>query len=165
MQIVRPLRHKLSAIRAAAESLRLWVLGALAWATAWFGDRETRIEVRGCLRDARRRARELFFLAVTAQMAFHAPEGRRRTLRPFGAPAGCRYRARRFDALKLTTRGLRLKTLADIRRALDHFDATVARLLARMPKRIRHGGFVLLSARDALRVFGQGAGADAPDTS
>ena len=165
MQIVRPLRHKISAIRAAAESLRLWVMAALAWFAAWGGDREARLETRADLRDARRRAREIFCLAVAAQMTFHAPQGRRIGGRPFGAAPGFRYRGRRFNAIRLMTRGLKLKTLADIRRALDRFDATVARLFARVPKRTRSGGLVLLRAHDALMRVALDVNADAPDTS
>lgn len=165
MQIDRPLRHKLERIRAAAESLRLWVLAMLAWLATWCGDRTARIETRADLRDARRRAREIFFLAVAAHMAFHRPEGRCTTRRPFGAAPGTRYRSHRFNAIRLTTRGLKLNSFADIRRALDRFDATVARLLARLPKRVRAGGLVLRRAQDALLRFGLDAQADAPDTS
>lgn len=170
MHIANPLRSKLSLFRAAAENLRLWVLTLLAWVVERFGDRDGRLVLQAEIREARRHTRELLLLAACAQMAFHVPPppGARglRTTRPFGARAGLRYRRRRFNALKLATRGVRLRTLADLRRVLERFDAVVARVIARMPKRITGGALVLVGVVGAcVRDCATDSVIDAYDTS
>jgi hypothetical protein len=170
MQIHRPLRTHTEKYRKAAQDLRLWVLEVLAW---WleivgtvFDVRDARLLLQGCIRDARRDVRELIFLAMVARMDVQRPVSR--TLRPPSASRGFRYALRRFRPARLFTRGIALRTLADIRAALEDFDGVVERALERLPKR-RVAGALVIAWSDPAHVLREQGHADevvrAPDTS
>jgi hypothetical protein len=132
MQTVSPLRRRLPEFRKAAHDLKVWVLELCAWVVAFVGGRDARLWVQRQTLIARHRTRELIFLAMVAQLSF-----RSQAPRPGGrAPTGCdvRIREKYFRPVALYTRGIRLRTLGDIRRALAHFDAVVRRALKRLPK-------------------------------
>jgi hypothetical protein len=168
MQIHRPLRTHIAKYHKAAHDLRLWVLDVLAW---WLGVvgtvfdvRAARIALQGAVRDARREARDLIFLAMIARMDVRRPP--RCGSRPPSARVGFRYRARRFRAARFFTRGIALRTLADIRAALDDFEGVVTRALKRLPRTRVAGGLVITRGVDDL-VEREDAGEAglAPDTS
>ena len=172
MQIHRPLRTHIEKYRKAAQDLRLWVLEVLAW---WleivgtvFDVRDARLLLQGCIRDARRDTRDLIFLAMIARMDVRRPASH--TSRPPSVRRGFRYTLRRFRPARIFTRGIALRTLADIRAALDDFDDVVERALKRLPKRRVAGALVIAwSADDLVRVTPSTLRADevvcAPDTS
>ncbi|KAF0186576.1 MAG: hypothetical protein FD160_230 [Caulobacteraceae bacterium] len=172
MQIHRPLRIHIAKYRKAAQDLRLWVLEVLAW---WleivgtvFDVRHARLLLQGCIRDARRDARDLIFLAMIARMDVRRPVSR--TSRPPSVRRGFRYRLRRFRPARIFTRGIALRTLADIRAVLDDFDGVVERALRRLPKtRIAGAVVIAWSAGDLAHLTPSiedvGGGAHAPDTS
>lgn len=146
------------------QSLRLWTLELVALWVELFGGREGRIDLRRQLRDLRRQTRMVFFVAAVSRLRILVD--RPGTLRPRSAPPGTRYQRRRTRLIRMVTRKLRLKSLADIRAALDDFDALVARAFACMPKRLLFGVIVMgvdgvVSA--PLRIVS--AHADAHDTS
>jgi hypothetical protein len=143
MHLQSPLRSQIPIFRKAAQELRLWVLAVLAWWAAAFGGRGARIELRRALRTARAEARDLVFLAAMARIAVRRPAPQ--TMRPPSAARGFRYRFRRFRPVRIVTRAVVLDTLADIRAALDAFDATVTRALARLPRRWIAGAVVAVA--------------------
>ncbi|KAF0181721.1 MAG: hypothetical protein FD160_1561 [Caulobacteraceae bacterium] len=168
MQIFTPVTR--TDLQAHAQSLRLWLLEIAVWLLEAIGFREGRIALNGMRMEARRELRRLIFLMMCARMRFRKAERRRRWVRPPSTPRGFRYAQRRLDMVRLYTRGIALKTFAEMRRALDDLDAVVTRAIARVPKSISTGRLVItrsggapadvtLSAPYADEV------AHAPDTS
>ncbi|KAF0175388.1 MAG: hypothetical protein FD160_3141, partial [Caulobacteraceae bacterium] len=137
MQITRPLRSSIEKIRTHVRSLRLWVLEVFAWWVLGFGTREERLGLRRDIADARREVRELVFLSMVSRMTFQRRA--RRWMRPPSAHTGFRYAQRRLNLIRLYTRGIKLKTLRDIRDALNDFERIVQRAIARVPKSISTG--------------------------
>ncbi|TPW08591.1 MAG: hypothetical protein FD124_333 [Alphaproteobacteria bacterium] len=110
-----------------------------------------RLLLQGCIRDARRDARDLIFLAMIARMDVRRPVSR--TSRPPSVRRGFRYRLRRFRPARIFTRGIALRTLADIRAVLDDFDGVVERALRRLPKtRIAGAVVIAWSAGDLAHL-------------
>ncbi len=159
MQIHRPLQHQIARITAAARALRLWVVELLAWWVMTFGDRTARIALQHDIIDARRETRELVFMAMIARMRFQKRKAQ--WMRPPSARAGFRYRFRSLRVLHIYTRGLRLKTLKDIRAVLDDFERIVKRAVARVPKHVSTGG--LVAAAPPARTFAGAAVTHAPE--
>ncbi|MBT9446862.1 MAG: hypothetical protein IV086_14270 [Hyphomonadaceae bacterium] len=147
MQIHRPLRNHIAKYRKAGQDLRLWVLEVLAWwleiVGSVFDVRDARLLLQGCIRDARRDARDLIFLAMVARMDVRRPASR--ASRPPSVRRGFRYALRRFRPARIFTRGIALKSLADIRAALDDFDGVVERALRRLPKTWIAGALVAVA--------------------
>lgn len=166
MRIHRPLKHLAEKIATAVQSLRLLAVQLLAWWAEATGDRGARLHLQRELRLLRRHTRLVLCLGVAARMRF--PERARETPRPFGSPGRYRYRHYRVRLARVLTRGLRLRTLDDMRAALDAYDATVARLLARVPKAFVGAGLVMrrlgvIADASICQLFD--CAADAPDTS
>jgi hypothetical protein len=71
--------------------------------------------------------------------------------------------------LRLFTRGIALKTIADMKRVIADLDRVVTRALQRLPKRSRAGRLILRSVGDPAHVTPPTSYADevvrAPDTS
>ena len=140
MQNTNRLRHRIPTIRRYAQELQLWVLGLLTWVASW-GEGilkpETLRQLRGYLREdmatARYDIRRVLFTFIVAHQ-FIGKRGKRYTSRPFATPVGFRYVARDIDILRIYLRGIPLKTLDDMRHALDNLDAVVAKALKRLPK-------------------------------
>ncbi|KAF0170182.1 MAG: hypothetical protein FD160_3888, partial [Caulobacteraceae bacterium] len=137
MQIHKPLRSSIEKFKTHVRSLRIWVLEVFAWWVLGFGTREERIGLRRDIRDARREVRELIFLSMVSRMTFR--KRARKWMRPPSARSGFRYAQRRLNLIRLYTRGIRLKTLRDIRDALNDFERIVQRAIARVPKSISTG--------------------------
>jgi hypothetical protein len=137
MQIHRPLQHHIEKLTTAARRLRLWVVELLAWWVMTFGDRAARIWLQRNIIEARRQTRDLVFMAMVARMTFQ--KRKRRSERPPSVSAGFRYAFRTLRAQRIYTRGLQLRTLRDIRRALDNFERIVERAIARVPKHVATG--------------------------
>lgn len=147
------------------QSLQLWALELVALWVELVGGRNGRIDLRRRLRRLRRDTRIALMIAVVARMRMR--KGPIVTTRPRSCRRGARYQLRRTRWLRMITRGIRLDTLADIRAALDDFEAHVAHAFARLPKRLLAGALVSLNidcvVRAPLRVVS--ANADAHDTS
>jgi hypothetical protein len=165
MQITKPLRSSIEKLRAHVRSLRVWVLELFAWWVLSFGNREERIGLRSDIRDARRQVRELIFMTMVSRMTF--PKWARRWMRPPSARFGFRYAQRRINLVRLYTRGVRLKSIRDIRDALHDFESIVRRAIGRVPKVICTGA--LRSVGDPAHATLSTGDADevvrAPDTS
>ena len=168
MQIFTPVTR--SDLQAHAQSLRLWLLEIAVWLVEAIGFREGRIALNRHRLEARRELRELIFLMMCQRMRFRKTERRRRWIRPPSIPAGFRYAHRRIDMVRLYTRGIALKTFAEMRRTLDDLDAAVTRAIARVPKSISTGRLIVTRSGGAPAAVlsskaDVGEGADAPDTS
>jgi hypothetical protein len=164
MQIHLPLRKSIQKFKAHVRSLRLWVLELYAWWVASFGSQEDRIGLRRDIRDARREVRELLFLTMVSRMSFQRRA--RRWMRPPSARSGFRYAHRRLNLIRLYTRGVRLKTLRDIRDVLNDFDRIVTRAIARVPKGVCTGRLRIVAAAMCVRRFaGPTPAAEGADTS
>jgi hypothetical protein len=143
MQIHRPLQHQIAKLTTAARALRLWVLQLLAWWVMTFGDRNARIALQNEVIEARRQTRDLVFMAMVARMTFQKRNAR--WMRPPTARAGFRYTQRTLRVQKIYTRGLRLRTLKDIRGVLNNFERIVERAIAKLPKHVVTGGLVAVA--------------------
>jgi hypothetical protein len=58
---------------------------------------------------------------------------------------GFRYRFRALRVERIYTRGLKLKSLKDIRAVLDNFERVVTRAIARVPKHVATGGLIAVA--------------------
>ena len=146
MQIAYPFRRHAAEVAAFIRSLRLWVLALLAHVLGE-GDRATRLWLRAELRAARSEVRTAVLCRTALLLwlpAGRAPPWRR----PVNTRRGFRYAVRRTRMIRLVTRGLRLKTFADLRRALDDLDRLALRgvMLIRTKPRPR-GGWRIVRAR------------------
>ncbi|KAF0186584.1 MAG: hypothetical protein IV086_09490 [Hyphomonadaceae bacterium] len=148
MQIHRPLQHRIAKLTATARTLRLWVVELIAWWVMTFGDRAARIALQGDVIAARRETRDLVFMAMVARMRFQKRKAQ--WMRPPSARAGFRYRFRSWRVQRIYTRGLKLRTLKDIRRVLDDFERVVTRAIARVPKHVATGGLVAVAPPAAI---------------
>ncbi len=164
MHIHRPLQHHIAKLTAAARALRLWVVELIAWWVLTFGDRASRIALQHDIIAARRETRELVFMAMVARMRFQ--KRKRAWMRPPSARAGFRYRFRALRAQRIYTRGLRLKSLKDIRRVLGDFDRIVLRAIARVPKQVATGGLVTVAPpADGFSLVAPALATESADTS
>ncbi|KAF0180099.1 MAG: hypothetical protein FD124_992 [Alphaproteobacteria bacterium] len=159
MQIHRPLQHHIAKLTTAARRLRLWVVELLAWWVMTSGDRNARIALQHDIIEARRQTRDLVFMAMVARMTFQ--KRTMRWMRPPSARAGFRYAARTLRVQRIYTRGLRLRTLKDIRAVLDDFERIVERAIARVPRQVITGALVAV-APPAL-IFSSATIAHAPN--
>ncbi len=143
MQITKPLRNGIETFKTHVRSLRLWVLELYAWWVLSFGDRAERIGLRGDIREARREVRELLFLTMVSRMTFQRRA--RKWMRPPSARNGFIYVQRRLNLIRLYTRGIKLRTLRDIRDVLNNFDHIVERAVARVPKGVCTGRLAIVA--------------------
>lgn len=159
-----PVRNHIADIRTWIESLRLWILGAIACVAERTGSRELRLWVQQETRAARRWAKGLLFLMAFARIEI--PQHRKGGGKPMRAPTGFRYQRRRNNALRHFLRGVKLRTLGEIKAALDDIDALAARVARRVRWRARWAGFVLCFAPRVRVAPGVSAFCvDAADTS
>ncbi|MBL8559319.1 MAG: hypothetical protein JNM47_11400 [Hyphomonadaceae bacterium] len=132
----------------ALAALRLWVLQILAWVAEYAPlPRDARLWMQCQLRRVRSDIRLLIAAAVISRM--RKVKRRRVQMHRRRLPRGYRWAARRSPAIGCITRGIRLRTLADMRRVLDDFDAVVDRALANLPRLRRSGVLVLTHAQKA----------------
>ena len=172
MQIFTPLRSSIEKFSAHVRSLRLWVLEVYAWWVLGFGTREERIGLRRDIADARREVRELVFLSMVSRMTFQRRA--RKWMRPPSARTGFRYAQRRLNLIRLYTRGLKLRSLRDIRDVLNDFERVVQRAIARVPKGVCTGRLIITRSVGApadvhpstpYADAKENGGVGAPDTS
>ena len=164
MQIFTPVTR--TDLQAHAQSLRLWLLEIAVWLVEAIGFREGRKALNKHRLEARRELRELIFLMMCQRMRFRKTERRKRWLRPPSTPAGFRYAHRRLDMMRLYTRGVALRTFAQMRKALDDLERIVARAIARVPKGVSTGRLVLIATRMLASGFtGPAPAAEGADTS
>ncbi len=164
MQIARPLRHRRAAYAAAARELHLWLLQVMAWLMARVpAPRFLRLDFQADIRKARREIRMLIFLSMCSRMTFRV-DRETCTVRPHGMLG---YRRRRLRLLRAYTRGVRLRTVRDMRNALRDFDRTVIRAIARLPKKGGVPGAIVtvLAVMIALCTAARAPAAEAADTS
>lgn len=145
MQITKPLRNNIEKIKAHVRSLRVWVLELFAWWVLSFGQRSDRITLRRDIRDARREVRDLLFMTMVSRMTFQ--KRTRKWMRPPSARSGFRYAHRRLDLIALYTRGIKLRSLRDIRDVLNDFEHVVERAIARVPTGVCTGRLVICASR------------------
>ena len=164
MQIFTPVTR--SDLQAQAQSLKLWLMEIAVWLVEAIGFREGRIALNKHRLEARRELRQLIFLMMCQRMRFRKTELRKRWLRPPSIPAGFRYAHKRIDMVRLYTRGIALKTFAEMRRALDDLDGIVARAIARVPKGVSTGRLAISAAPMPVSGFtGPAPAAEGADTS
>jgi hypothetical protein len=168
MQIFTPVTR--TDLKACAQSLRLWLMEIAVWMVEAIGFREGRKALLEMRVEARRELRELIFLMMCARMRFRRTDRRRRWMRPPSTPAGFRYVQRRIDMVRLYTRGIALKTFAQMRRALEDLDGIAERAIARVPKFVSNGRLVVTRSSGGLAAVHVSTlyadvGAHAPDTS
>jgi hypothetical protein len=136
------------------------------WLLEAIGFRAGRVALNDMRMEARRELRQLIFLMMCARMRFRKTERRRGWMRPPSVPYGFRYAHRRIDMVRLYTRGIALKTFAQMRRALDDLDGIVARAIARVPKGVSTGRLVLIAAPTPVSGFtGPAPATEGADTS
>ena len=164
MQIFTPVTR--TDLKACAQSLRLWLMEVAVWLAEAIGFREGRIALNRHRIAARRELRELIFLMMCQRMRFRKADRRGRWMRPPSTPRGFRYARRRIDMVRLYTRGIALKTFAEMRRALDDLDAIVTRAIARVPKRVCTGRLVICTPPAVVDSFtARTPAAEGDDTS
>ncbi len=164
MQIFSPVTR--TDLQAHVQSLRLWLLEIAVWLAEAIGFREGRIALNGMRVEARRELRQLIFLMMCARMRFRRADTRRRWMRPPSTPRGLRYAHRRLDMVRLYTRGIALKSFAEMRRVLDDLDAVVTRAMTRVPKGVSTGRLMLIAAPTPVLNFSSPAPAtEGADTS
>ena len=164
MQVVRPLRHRRDAYAAAARELHLWLLQVVAWLMQHIRlPRAWRLEFQADIRTARRDIRRLIFLSMCSRLTF--PVGRANsTRRPHGVLGYQRRHARIVHAF---TRGIPLRTVAQMRDALAKFDTVVKCAIARLPKNGAVPGAVVTvtAVVIAMSTSALAPAAEAADTS
>jgi hypothetical protein len=169
MHVLNPLKQHSERIDAFARSLRLWVLELAVLLVALMKCRGAKIQLQHLLIEARQDMRVLIALKMVQRMRIHP--GRRSATRHVycAAPPGFRLQPGRGRRLRLFTRGIALKTIADMKRVIADLDRVVTRALQRLPKRSRASRLVLRSVGDLVRVCLREDDADevvrAPDTS
>jgi hypothetical protein len=149
MQVVRPLRHRREAYAAAARDLHLWLLQVVAWLMQHVRlPRAWRLEFQSDIRTARRDIRRLIFLAMCSRLTFRMDRSHV-AHHPLGILGYQRRRARIVHAF---TRGIPLRTVAEMRDALAKFDTVVKCAIARLPKNGAAPGAVVAVIAVAIAI-------------
>jgi hypothetical protein len=164
MQVVRPLRHRREAYAAAARDLHLWLLQVVAWLMTHVRlPRAWRLEFQNDIRTARRDIRRLIFLSMCSRLTFPVG-GSSLTRHPNGVLG---YKRRHARIVHAFTRGIPLRTVAQMRDALAKFDKLVKCAIARLPKNGAVSGAVVtvIAVAIALRTSALAPAAEAADTS
>ena len=164
MQIFTPVTR--TDLKAHAQSLRLWLLEIAVWLVEAIGFREGRIALNRHRLEARRELRELIFLLMCQRMRFRKTDRRKRWTRPPSTPHGFRYAHKRLDMVRLYTRGIALKSFAQMRRTLDDLDAIVTRAIARVPRGVSTGRLAIIATPTPVSGFtGPAPATEGADTS
>ena len=164
MQIIRP-RDFSREIADALANLRLWFLSVVEWIAEFAPlPRDARLWLQRQLIYTRRELRVMFAAAIVSRMRIVERPYRRSHRRKM--PRGFRWAHRCAPAVRFFTRGIRLRTLKDMRRAIDDFDAIVTRAFKRLPRDLRGGVLVMTFAPVLQRAsFNLAPAAEAADTS
>jgi|GEM_PF-5373410 len=118
--------------------LRLWVLMLVAWMARYMPSRWMRLWLQQSIRDARKDVKLLIFAKVLMRLRHRAVDHRHQVAQPaaISAPPGFRLRRRRTKTLNLVTRGIRLRTLGEVRKVIETIDRVVTHALRRLPMTI-----------------------------
>jgi hypothetical protein len=169
MHFINPLQQHSERIEAFARSLRLWVLELAVLLVTMMKSRAAKTQLQHLVIEARQDMRVLIALRMVQRMRIHP--GRRSATRHVycAAPPGFRLQTHRGRRLRLFTRGIALKTIADMKRVIADLDGVVTRALRRLPRRSRAARILLRSVGDPAHVTPSTSHADeavrAPDTS
>ncbi|MDZ4777522.1 MAG: hypothetical protein SGJ23_12120 [Alphaproteobacteria bacterium] len=164
MQIARPLRHRRAAYAAAARDLHLWLLQVVAWLMTHVRlPRAWRLEFQNDISTARRDTRRLIFLSMCSRLTFRVDRPHF-TRRPNGVLGFQRRHARIVHAF---TRGIPLRTVAEMRDALAKFDKVVKCAIARLPKNGATPGAIVgvIAVVIVMSTTARAPAAEAADTS
>ncbi|MDZ4775810.1 MAG: hypothetical protein SGJ23_03390 [Alphaproteobacteria bacterium] len=164
MQVVRPLRHRSEAYTAAARDLHLWLLQVVTWLMQHVRlPRAWRLEFQSDIRTARRDIRRLIFLSMCSRMTFRMdrPHVARHPLGVLG------YQRRHARIVHAFTRGIPLRTVAQMRDALAKFDKVVKCAIARLPRNGAVSGAIVTVTAETmtLSTSALAPAAEAADTS
>ncbi|MDZ4776838.1 MAG: hypothetical protein SGJ23_08645 [Alphaproteobacteria bacterium] len=164
MHIMRPPDFS-AQIADALANLRLWFLSVIEWLAEFAPlPRDARLWLQRQLIHTRRELRVVLAAAVVARMRFVERPHRRSHRRKM--PRGFRWAHRCAPAVRFFTRGIKLRTLKNMRRAVDDFDALVTRAFARLPRGLRGGVLVMTFASAPQPApFTIAPAAEAADTS
>jgi hypothetical protein len=164
MQIIRP-RDFSREIADALANLRLWFLGVVAWlAEVAPLPREARLWLQRQLIYTRREIRVMLAAAIVARLRIRVRAHRTPHRRKL--PPGYRWAHRRGPAVRFFTRGIRLRTLKEMRQVIDNFDAFVTRAFNRLPRDLRGGVLVMTFAQKLVAIaFTPTPATEAADTS
>jgi hypothetical protein len=167
MHIINPLHQYSERIEAFARSLRLWVLELAVLLVMMMKSRAGKIQLQHLVIEARQDMRVLIALKMVQRMRIHP--GRRSATRHVhcAPPPGFRFQTHRGRRLRLFTRGIALKNIADMKRVIIDLDRVVTRALKRLPRRSRAGRLVIRGdfARLTLASGNADEAVRAPDTS
>jgi hypothetical protein len=146
-------------------NLRLWFLSVVEWIAEFAPlPRDPRLWLQRQLIYTRRELRVMFAAAVVSRMRIVERPYRRSHRRRM--PPGFRWAHRCAPAVRFFTRGIKLRTFKEMRRAIDDFDAIVTRAFKRLPRDLRGGVLVMTFALKPVRAaFNLAPAADAADTS
>ena len=164
MQFTSPLRHRREAFAARARELHLWLLEVMAWLMARVpAPRFLKLDFRRDLRKTRREIRILIMLSMMSRLRFNADAPNEKSM----PQSALGYRRRRTRVVHAITRGIPLRTVRDMRDALESFDKVVRRAIARLPKKGGVMGAVVtvIAVAIALCTTAPTPAAEAADTS
>jgi len=157
-----------ASIKTLETDLRLWVLTLVCWLAERIPQRWLRLLLQQSIRDVRKDLKLLIFAKLLMRVRRRESD----SLHPFAQPAaisappGFELRRRTTKTLKLCTRGIRMRTLRDIRRVIEVIDSVITRALRKLPMTILT--HILVAVRIPGRVFASCAvapAAEAADTS
>jgi hypothetical protein len=141
MQIIRP-RDFSREIADALANLRLWFLSVVEWIAEFAPlPRDARLWLQRQLIYTRRELRVMLAAAIVSRLRIVERPHRRSHRRKM--PRGFRWAHRCAPAVRFFTRGIRLRTLKDMRQVIDDFDAVVTRAFKQLPRDLRGGVLVM----------------------
>ena len=154
-----------SYIREALADLRLWFFDLLVWIAQFVElPRDLRLFMQGELRTARSELRHLLAYAAMTDQPHRRARNRPRP--PRSLARGFRFQRRMPRFHKLWTRGVKLRTRAEIRAALENFDKIVARLRVQFHAPMRAGTVVMVGVPNVhFTTNAPAPAAEAADTS
>ncbi|MBL8560301.1 MAG: hypothetical protein JNM47_16390 [Hyphomonadaceae bacterium] len=149
----------------ALAGLRLWFLQIVAWIAEFAPlPRDARLWLQRQMIRIRSDIRFLIAAAVISRM--RRVKRRRLPVHRRKMPRGFRWATRRAPAIRCITRGIRLRTLAQMRRVLDAFESAVDYALANASLPFRGGALVMTHAQEPAPVaFFIAPATEAADTS
>jgi len=154
-----------SYIRQALADLRLWFFDLLIWIAQFVElPRDVRLFMQGELRTARSELRHLLAYAAMTEQPHRRTRNRSRP--PRSLAQGYRFQRRMPRFQRVWTRGVKLRTRADIRATLENFDKVVMRLRVQFHAPMRAGTVVMVCARNVRLITNAPApAAESADTS
>ena len=154
-----------SYINQALADLRLWFLDLLIWIAQFVElPRDLRLFIQQELRTARSELRHLLAYAAMTEQPHRRIKNRPRP--PRSLAQGFRFQRRMPRFHRVWTRGVTLRTRADIRATLENFDKVVTRLRVQFHAPMRAGTVVMVDAPSVRFITNAPArAAEVADTS